>query len=222
MKFKGRFVVVGIDETDDDTLVVAEVVHEDEGGFDRFDEISEAWDDDSTEDIAEPDDVRRAEELVLEPRDEEFVDPWVVEIEVVGEPKVLALGLAEELLIVADIDDVAVDEGTLCMVAELEEICWPLTVLLPSGACDDECEEIPGDAVLELVRPDIPEIELADLAELDPKLDWEVDEKVVGVPCPETELERLSEDEMELLVLPEVDPLGDIPIMLVDGALDEI
>lgn len=84
MKFKGRFVVVGIDENDEDTLVVAEVVHEDEGGFDRFDEISEAWDDDSTEDIAEPDDVRRAEELVLEPRDEEFVDPWVVKIEVVG------------------------------------------------------------------------------------------------------------------------------------------
>lgn len=126
----------------------------------------------------------------------------------------LALGLAEELLIVADVDDVDVDGETLCMVAELEEICWPLTVLLPSGACDDEREEIPGDAVLELVRPD--------LAELDPKLDWEVDEKVVGVPCPETELERLSEDEMELLVLPEVDPLGDIPILLLDGALDEL
>lgn len=73
MKFNGRFVAVGIGETEVDMLEVVEAVEETEDKLgnlvkvESFDATDVARDDDVAEDSVEFDDARETEELVLIP-----------------------------------------------------------------------------------------------------------------------------------------------------------
>jgi len=120
VKFNGRVVVVGIDETEVDILEVVEVVQEDEDELgnrvevESFDEIDVVREDDVTGDTIEFDDAREIEEHVLDPKDEEFLDPEVVDDRAEKEElDTLMLELAEDFLEVPNLDDEDGDDELL-------------------------------------------------------------------------------------------------------------